>query len=76
MSAVPDLPPAYLDAPTDVSLRDVAQLNARVAAQVAAGTRAIHVVGVQSLSYGSRVALEGLSKRLARMGVLLDIHPR
>lgn len=76
MSVAHDLPPTYLDVPTEVCLRDVAKLNARVVAEVAAGSQAIHLVGVQSLSYGSRIALEGLSKRLARMGVRLDILPR
>ncbi len=77
MSAGPDdPPPAYLDAPTELYLRDVAKINARVALEVAAGTRAIHVVGVHSLSYGSRAALDGLITRMAGIGVHVDIRPR
>jgi len=70
------LPPAYLDAPRDLQLRDVAQLHPRIAAEIAAGTTAIRVVGVDSLSYGSRIALDGLARRLAAYGVQLEVTRR
>ena len=70
------LPPAYLDAPRDVQLRDVAQLHPRIAAEIAAGTSAIHVVGVDTLSYGSRIALDGLARRLVAYGVQLEVTRR
>ncbi len=75
-AALEPLPPAYLDAPRDVQLRDVAELHPRIAAEIAAGTSAIHIVGVDSLSYGSRIALDGLARRLASHGVFLDVQGR
>ena len=70
------LPPVYLEAPRDLQLRDVALLHPRIAAEIAAGTTSIHVVGVDSLSYGSRIALDGLARRLAAYGVQLEVTRR
>lgn len=68
--------PAFLDAPRELRLRDVAQLQSRITTELAAGTNAIHVVGVESLSYGSRAAMDGLARRLAQRGVVLDFRSR
>lgn len=77
MSAVLEaLPPAYLDAPREMRLRDVADLHVRIAHEIAAGSNAIRIVGVESLSYGSQVALDGLARRLSRHGVMLELGGR
>ncbi len=72
-AALEPLPPAFLDAPREMQLRDVADLHVRIANEIAAGSSAIRIVGVNSLSYGSRVALDGLARRLAHHGVILEI---
>jgi hypothetical protein len=66
--------PAFLNVPRELRLRDVADLQSRIATELAAGTSAIHVVGVESLSFGSRAALDSLAKRLAKRGVSLDLR--
>jgi hypothetical protein len=75
-AALEPLPPAYLDAPRDLQLRDVADLHVRIANEIAAGSSAIRIVGVNSLSYGSQVALDGLVRRLALHGVILEVGRR
>ena len=75
-AALEALPPAYLDAPREMQLRDVADLHVRIANEIAAGSSAIRIVGVDSLSYGSQVALDGLARRLAAHGVVLEIGRR
>lgn len=72
-AALEQPPPAFLNAPRDLQLRDVAQLHYRIANEIAAGSNAIRIVGVDSLSYGSRIALDGLARRLAAHGVVLQI---
>lgn len=75
-AALEPLPPAFLDAPRDLKLRDIADLHPRIEAEIAVGACAIHVVGVESLSYGSQIALDGLARRLAAHGVVLDVSRR
>ena len=70
------LPPAYLSAPREVRLRDVADLNRQIEAELAAGTSEIHVVGVLSLSYASHAALNEVTRRLSARGVSLEIRGR
>ena len=67
------MPPAYLDAPREMRLRDVADLHDRIATEITSGSSAIRIVGVDSMSYGSKVALDGLARRLASHGVVLEI---
>ena len=67
------LPPAFLHVPQQVQLRDVADLHPRIAAEIVAGVRSIRIVGADSLSYGSRAALDALVRRLAACGVDLRL---
>ncbi len=70
------MPPAYLTLPQEVQLRDVANLNRRIEAELAVGTPEIHVVGVVSLSYASQAALDAVARRLAARGVFFEIRRR
>ncbi|MBV1860955.1 MAG: hypothetical protein KUG77_21240 [Nannocystaceae bacterium] len=70
------MPPAYLSAPQKVQLRDVADLNRQIEAELTAGTAEIHVVGVVSLSYASEVALRGVTRRLNARGVFFEVRRR
>ena len=68
------MPPAYLSAPREVQLRDVADLNRQIEAELLVGTSEIHVVGVVSLSYASHAALHEVARRLSANGVHFEIR--
>jgi len=70
------MPPAYLTAPQEVQLRDVAELNRQIEAELTAGTAEIHVVGVISLSYASQAALQEVARRLNSRGVFFEVRRR
>lgn len=70
------MPPAYLSAPREVQLRDVADLNRQIQDELAAGTAEIHVVGVVSLSYASQAALQEVERRLSKRGVFFEVRRR
>ncbi len=77
MSAVLEqMPPAYLSAPQEVQLRDVAELNRQIEAELNAGTAEIHVLGVVSLSYASQAALQEVERRLSARGVFFEVRRR
>lgn len=58
----------------DVRLRHVAQLNARIELELAAGARHIAVCGAQTMSDGSRWALTSLQTRLSESGIRLEFN--
>lgn len=75
-TALEQMQPAYLSAPREVQLRDVAELNRQIEAELVAGTSEIHIVGVVSLSYASHAALHEVARRLAAQGVHFEIRER
>ncbi len=70
------MPPAYLAAPREVQLRDVAELNRQIEAELSTGVAEIHVVGVVSLSYASQAALHEVARRLNARGVFFEVRRR
>ena len=70
------LPPAYLSAPREVQLRDVAELNRQIEAELLAGTSEINIVGITSLSYASHAALHEVARRLTARGVHFEMRER